>query len=292
MRTKIVILFCTLLALSAQAGDIEKLSISYEYVSNQQGESPDQARRTAIQHAKAKALEEKFGLDVSAVNTILQKSRVEGDKASGSTDVFSLRETSVRGEWIETIREDILEQTFVNGFWRVKVYLVGKARNHDKPKTNIHYAFVNNDHDKINRDQYQDGDDIFLRFSSPAKGSLCVYLVDEEQTAYCLLPYAQTQSGCQEIIANQEYLFFSSDTDNSADEYTLNTQHSAENNTLYIIFTPHKLTKASDKKSGKNWRQEQMPRQLPYKEFIAWLAKNQTSDPEMVVKTEIITIRK
>ena len=35
-----------------------------------------------------------------------------------------------------------------------------------------------------------------------------------------------------------------------------------------------------------------LPRQLPYEDFIRWLARNQSRDPEMVVRKELITIRR
>jgi len=49
-------------------------------------------------------------------------------------------------------------------------------------------------------------------------GSLCVYLVDEDQNAFCLLPYANQQSGAQAIEANKDYVFFYEKFDKNADE--------------------------------------------------------------------------
>ena len=37
---------------------------------------------------------------------------------------------------------------------------------------------------------------------------------------------------------------------------------------------------------------ERMPRQLPYGDFIRWLARNQSRDPEMVVRKAIISIKR
>ena len=178
------------------------------------------------------------------------------------------------------------------GFWHVKVYIAGRARNHSTEKPEIQYTFINNAHDKQNRDQYYDGDDIFLRFSSPVSGALCVYLVDAEQNAYCLLPYQSSTIGYQKIDANQEYLFFSTSTDPNADEYTLNCMQSSEQNALYVIFSPNTFTKAADQQAGKNWRDEQLPRFLSYEDLMKWLARNQTRDENMVVRREVVTIRK
>ena len=284
----IVLSFATMM----YGGDIVRVSATYEYTSNNPNETPEQAERTAIQKAREKALEEKFGLDVSSVSSTYVHSRTDGEETSSVADVFALGGTAVRGEWIETIEEKVLEESYVKGFWVIKVYVSGKARNNTKEKTEIKYALINNAHDKYGRDQYHDGDDIFLRFSSPVNGSLCVYLIDESQNAYCLLPYQTTTTGCQEIQANKEYLLFHAGEDRDADEYTVNCERSMERNAIYIIFTPNKLTKANDSKSGNNWRNEPMPRQLTYKAFLAWLSKNQQKDEDLVVKTEVITIRK
>ena len=290
---RIPLIICALLiCLVSFAGDIKHISITYEYISDNPNETPEQAERTAIQMAQQKALEENFGLDVVGITSTMQRNRQEGQHVSSTSDVFSLRETSVRGEWTETTSQKVLNKIFERGFWHVKVYIAGRARNHSTEKPEIHYAFINNAHDKQNRDQYYDGDDIFLRFTSPISGALCVYLVDAEQNAYCLLPYQYNTVGYQPIEANKDYLFFSEIVDPNADEYTLNTMQSSEQNVLYVIFSPNTFTKAVDQQAGKNWRDEQLPRQLSYEDLMKWLARNQTRDENMVVRREVITIRK
>ena len=292
MKHTSLVICALLICLVSLAGDIKHISITYEYISDNPNETPEQAEQAAIQMAQQKALEEHFGLDVVGITSTMQRNRQEGLQVSSTSDVFSLRETSVRGEWIETISQKVLEKTFEKGFWHVKVYIAGRARNHSTEKPEIQYTFINNAHDKQNRDQYYDGDDIFLRFTSPISGALCVYLVDAEQNAYCLLPYQSSTIGYQKINANQEYLFFSTSTDPNADEYTLNTVQSSEQNALYVIFSPNTFTKAIDQQAGKNWRDEQLPRFLSYEDLMKWLARNQTRDENMVVRREVVTIRK
>jgi hypothetical protein len=289
----ISVIICALLTcLVSLAGGVKHIRFTYEYISNNPNETPEQAEQTAIQMAQQKALEEHFGLDVVGITSIMQRNRLEGQQVSYLEDVFSMNETSVRGEWIETIKQEVLEKTFEKGFWRVRVYIEGRARNHSTEKPEIQYAFINNVHNRQNRDQYYDGDDIFLRFSSPVSGALCVYLVDTEQNAYCLLPYQSNTMGSQSVEANKEYLFFSETTDPLADEYTLNCMRSSEQNALYVIFSPNTFTKAADQQAGKNWRDEQLPRQLRYEDLMKWLARNQTRDENMVVRREVVIIRK
>ena len=72
----------------------------------------------------------------------------------------------------------------------MKVRVVGRARNYSTEKMDIRYTFVRSVEDLESPVTFRDGNDIYLRFSSPVAGSLCVYLVDEDQNAFCLLPYA------------------------------------------------------------------------------------------------------
>lgn len=288
-----IIVAISLTSLFGQDTKIKRISITYEYVSVNPHETPEQAKQAAIEQAKTRALEENFGLDVFGMSSMLAHNRVEGESVTSSEDFVMLNDISVRGEWIETIKQTILEgPSFKDGFWHVKVYIEGRARNHSVEKAAIHYAIVNDVDDTAPRKHFRNGDDLFLRFSSPVAGSLCVYLVDTEGMAYCLLPYQSTQTGCQSIEANRDYILFSAQHDKQADEYTLNTQYGSEHNTLFIVFSPNQFTKAKDNQSGKNWQDEQLPRQLTYEELLKWLARNQTRDEQMIVRREIISIRK
>lgn len=291
MRQFLVILLA-LISLTSLAGDVKLVSANYTYVSDDADESPRQAKTTALQRAKVKALEDNFGLDVSSVSNMIQRNMSSGDSISSSNDLFALRETAVRGEWIETIEEKVISQSYTNGLWQVQVFVKGKARNHSVEKVQIKYA-LNNKYQKSNHiNQFADGDKLFLRFSSPVNGTLCAYLVDENQDVYCLLPYSHTQIGYQEIEANRNYIFFSQITDKQADEYALHTTKAQEQNVIYIVFSPNKFTKAYDSDENIRWWDEQRPRQLSYSDFINWLSRNQLMDEEMIVKTEVITIFK
>jgi len=281
-----------LVSITSFAGDVKHIRITYDYISEDPSESPDQAERNAIVCAKKKALEEHFGLDVVGMTSMFQAERVEKDDIAYSESFLSLNESSVRGEWIETIEEKILEKRFVDGYWHVRVYVEGNVRNQSTDKPQIQYAFINNLHDRENRKVYYDGDDIFLRFSAPVSGALCVYLVDEEQNAYCLLPYRSSTVGYQPVKANTNYIFFDKKENPQADEYTLNTPYGTEQNALYVIFSPNTFVKAADQQAGKNWRDEQLPRELRYEDLMKWLVKNQTRDENMVVRREVISIKK
>lgn len=289
------ILFPILILCATQlfASKPEKVSITYTYESNDKSES----QQTVVQHAYTKAqqrvLEDKFGVDVSSIVVSLDQERERNGYSATSEDFFSLGGTTSRGEWIQTLEEKVVEApSFRDGEWRVVVYVEGLARPKNGEPIHLSYQFVNHTDDRLPRSAFHDGDDLFMRFASPVAGMLCVYLVDANKDVYCLLPYQLGQVGCQPIEANTDYLFFTTTTDRSADEYTLNTQTNEENNVLYIVFSPNKFSKAKDNKGATNWRDEQLPRTLSYPDFLNWLSKNQIKDEEMVVLTEVVTIRK
>lgn len=287
MKKQIAIIVGLLLCGMAYSSDIERVSVTYEYLSNDPNETPAQAEKTALEKARQKALEDKFGLDAtSQTNTFISNSNGQSE-----VNVLALGGTSIRGEWIETTKEQVIEKKFVNGFWVIKVHVEGRARHTSTEKTDIRFAFVRDVRETEPPVTFRDGDDLFLRFYSPVAGYLCVYLVDEEQNAFCLLPYISRQTGSHPIEANKDYIFFSPLYDQEAQEYTLNCRRSSEQNILLVIFSPNEFTKAADKQGGKNYRDEQLPRELSYEALLKWLSRNQSKDPKMLVHRSIITIR-
>ena len=285
----IILLLCA--AMNIVAARTEHVRITYEYLSNDRNESQAQAEQHAFERAKQRALEEKFGVDVSSIVVTMESEQATGNQYSASEDFFSLGGTIARGEWLTTEKEQIVSSTHNGSYWQVTVYLEGTAREKSGSPIDIRYAFVRHAKDRDNCLAYKDGDDLFLHFASPVDGALCVYLVDAEKKTYCLLPYTRSGKGYQPITANHEYLFFSFD-DPVADGITLNTRQKQELNVLYLVFSPNRFTKARDNDGGKNWRDQYMPRELNYDDFLRWLAKNQTSDAEMLVRKEVITISK
>lgn len=291
-KLKYILLIVCLLSINHMAifGNTKRISINHEYVSFDLSETAEQVERNAIQEAKQKALEEAFGLNVvGMVNMVEQELEVNGE-FSNSSSFFSSSKSLVRGEWIETIKQEIISKVFEDGCWRVRVYVEGRARNYSTEKPAIKYAFINNTHDREKRTLYYDGDDVFLRFMSPVSGALCVYLVDRD-SAYCFLPYSHSDKGHQPIEANKDYLFFSKTMDPAATEYGLSTQDRSIQNEFYVVFSPNIFTKAADHHTGTDFRNQLQPRGLSHEDFLHWLSRNQARDENMVVLHEVVTIQ-
>lgn len=270
----------------------KQIEWTYTYLSNDRNESQAQAEQHAIERAKQNALENAFGVDVSSIVVSLDTESQQNGVATTASDFFSLGGTSVRGEWVTTSDEKIISSVHNGEYWEVKAYVAGTIREKSATPIDLKYAIISQPTDRETRPRFFDGEDLLFRFSSPVEGALCVYLVDETKTAYCLLPYMSDGKGYAAIKANNDTLFFSRTNNPKAQEIVFTAEKNIEHNVLYIIFSPNRFTKARDKASGVNWREQSLPRSLEYADFLRWLAKNQTADEQMIVRTELIEIRK
>jgi hypothetical protein len=156
----------------------------------------------------------------------------------------------------------------------------------------------NGKEDKFESEDFNNGDDLYLAFQTPAKGYLAVYLVDAENRAYCLLPYRNQTDGIYPVNANQRYLFFSQEEAPAeeqplVDEYALTCERQMEYNYIYVIFSRNQFTKANDAASNKQIDgYAGAPRELSYEDFQKWLGKCMKHDAEMNMKKIPITIKK
>lgn len=247
------------------------------------------AKSTALERAKIQAIADVFGTAISQYNDTY----VENQNGHSTIDFTSIGWSEVKGEWIETIKEPIYNIRYEGNALVVSVKIKGRAREVTSASINFKSLLLRNGtEDRFESDQFKDGDDLYLSFTSPVSGYLVVYLIDADGQANCLLPYRNQQNGTYRIEANRRYLFFSKkeaskEEYSNVDEYILNSASSSETNQIYIIFSPNKFSKAVDE--DKDWN---LPRQLNIDKFHKWLAKYRQHDIEMTLKRMFITIRK
>lgn len=247
----------------------------------------ERAKQVAIERAKIQALADEFGTVIAQNNSTF----VSNDEKNSNTSLFSLGESEVKGEWLGDTQTPQIEIDYNQGVLTIKVKVFGKAREVVRSSLQINAQVLCNGTDKrFARTDFKDGDALYLLFKAPIDGYVCVYLVDEEQDVYCLLPYMRNKQGFQHITANKEYVFFSEEfaqTGDKIEQYMLNTTKEVEHNVLYVIFSPNEFAKAVDDAGN----QENIPRQLSFSNFQKWLSRCRTHDIEMVVQKEILTIK-
>lgn len=249
----------------------------------------EKAKQIALERVKVQLIADEFGTVVSQNNA----TTVKNSNGKSDIDFVSVGGSEVRGEWIETIGEPDFMPSFDNGQMIIKVHIKGKIREIVSADINFKALVLRNGtEDKYEDDTFKSGDDLFLSFTSPISGYVAVYLVDNDGTAFCLLPYQNQEQGNVKINANKRYVFFSEklspqDLKAYVDEYTMMCSHSQELNQIYVVFSPNTFVKATDGK-----REETLPRELSNEDFQKWLARNRTKDKDMTYKKIAISIRK
>ena len=288
LRRSLCIFLLSIFITNLSAQKTERICGEYTYMAPD-NVSLEQAKQTALDRAKIEALAEKFGTTVSQSNATV----IENKNGASDIRFLSFGGSEVKGEWIETIQEPKYSVSYEQNMLVVKVSVCGRAREIVGAGIDFTAKVLKNGTEaRFESDSFRDGDEIFLLFRSPTDGYLTVYLVDESQTAYCLLPYMYAPSGNARIKNGKEYVFFSEKHADKAEaaivnEYVLTTGKSAEQNFLYVIFSPNEFTKANDQTGG-----EALPRELRYDDFQQWLAKNRTRDKDMKVDTKVLTVTK
>jgi hypothetical protein len=274
-----------------QAQELENICGEYTYHAPE-NVTLEQAKQTALERAKSKALAEKFGTIYRHQKTSVEKDE-NGKNERVTTD---WNESEVKGEWIANTQEPKYMVSMGTDGFTVKVSVCGVARE----IVGMHIDFQaktlrNGTEIRDESEQFRHGDDIYLSFRSPVDGYLAVYLIDDK-TAFCLLPYPKDPTGKTRIKAGKNYLFFSKEhaaTEEKAivKEYIMTCEKSTEQNFLYVIFSPNEFTKANDNDfQGKS--DYKLPRELPLEEFQKWLAKNRQRDKDMKHEIKVVTIQK
>lgn len=292
MRYKSIIVFL-MITLSVFSQKIKTVEGEYMY------HAPDnvtieQAKRTAVERAKIQALATEFGTIVSQSST----TSIANINGESSTNVLTLSDTDVKGQWIEDLGEPRVQVNYEGDMLVVTAKVKGKAREILSAGVDFTSKILRNGkEDKFESDDFKNGDDLYLAFQTPAKGYLAVYLVDAENRAYCLLPY-RNMDDIYQVNANRRYLFFSpeeapADERPLVDEYALTCERQMEYNYIYVIFSRNQFTKANDAASNKQIDgYDGAPRELSYEDFQKWLGKCMKHDAEMNMKKIPITIKK
>lgn len=271
------------------------VTATFKYIV-EEGQSLAQAKEKALQLAQVEAIAKEFGTIINQ-NTTSMATEENGD----TKEYFSsLSSSDVKGEWIETKDEPKYQVEYKDDLLIVTVTVSGLIREIKSAAVDLNVKLMRsrNDGELVASTEFQDGDDLYMQFSSPVEGYVAVYLVDDNG-AFCLLPYQRDELGRVKVKAGELYLFFSQEKAPQAsrpivDQYvmTCSPDKPLEHNKLYVIFSPNMFTKANDNRSRDNEYGMALPRQLDFHSFNKWLSKSRKRDKDMEVIMENIIIRK
>lgn len=272
------------------AQKVKTVSGEYIYYPSET-QSLDEAKRVALHRAQIQILADTYGAVVNMTSATV----VQNSADNSSVDMFSLGESSVKGEWLETVGDpEYYTEITPDGMLAVKVKVTGKIREITHAQVDFTARVLRNGtEDKFEDTDFNAGDDMYMSFSAPADGYIAVYLFDGDDDVYCLLPYQSSNKGIVNTRAGERCLFFSSEHPygvehaEMVDEYTLTCERELEVNRIYVIWSTSSFVKANDVKGD-----ELIPRTLDYASFQKWLSALRIADRNLSVKTFDIHIRK
>lgn len=244
----------------------------------------EEAKQIALQQAILKCLGDEFGTLVSQNNAILMQT------SNGKTDMlnYSIGGTEVKGEWLGHTKDPKYTISYQEANLVVKAEVWGKARELKSIISDISVKVLcNGTDDRHEREIVYEGDRFYVSVNSVSSGYICMYLIDENANAVCLLPYIAEQEGSRYIEKNKKNIFFSYDhaEDKSiVDEYIMSCTRDSEVNTLYLIFSPNQFSKPIEDIDS--------DQALTLQDLDEWLLKTRLQDPEMQVIRKNIIIKK
>ena len=251
------------------------------------------SKQKALQRAQTQILADNFGTVINAGAATVVTAAGEG---SSEVSTFSLGESLVKGEWLETIGEPEFRRFLDgSGMLAIKVTVRGRAREISSSSIDFDARILRNGvEDKFESLDFNEGDDLYLAFEAPLDGYLAVYLYDGGTHAYCLLPYINMSSSAVAVKGGEKYVFFSSGmakqplNPNDVDEFALTCSRPVEVDRIYCVYSPDFFTASADTgTSGTS-----LPREIAYTSFQRWLSQTRMRDVRMKVRTFDITIRK
>lgn len=272
-------LLVCLTAASAWADDVKTVQGSFTYYGNEDV-SRAECKRRALEGARQAALAKEFG-------TIVSQGITSGATVSNSdtNEYYAfMSSTEVKGEWIADEGEPKYDISLDNdGNLVVACTVRGKARAISNEAMDFASEVLKNAATRQAADtQFKQGDHMYLYFRAPADGYLAVYLLDDNQKAWSLLPYSGDPSSIVKIKKNQEYYFFDpehGDGSCDVDVLKMTSRQSMERNEVYVLFSPNAFNKALDEQVDEN-----LPRQLSLDDFSKWVSKIRHHDKKMNLK--------
>lgn len=284
IRFIISILF-TFLSVAAFGQRTEKVQKTIVYCAEGY-QSIEQAKQIAVEQCKIAAIDSLFGANVAGRATNI----VSIGNGKEVNEFVEISNVDVRGRWIKDLDAPKFGKIwYENNLLNITVTVKGKVREivSSPIECKVKVMCDGTDEDNV-RNDFKDGNDLYLSFTSPVDGYLVIYYVDDSLNAFRVLPYYKQNTGAYRIEANREYIFFSEEKAPEEDKpfvegYSLDTNKDMETNQLYVIFSPNKFTKPIDKVI-----EEKRPRQLSWKEFQSWFSKCLNNDEDMIGERPIL----
>lgn len=245
-----------------------------------------EAKVKAIENARIEALKQAFG---TLVSSDIVSETVIGPDGNAHSELREISQETARGEWLGDTAEptlDIRYDSSIHSFI-YDVTVSGKIRKITRSKVELDWKILcEGNSDKNESDDFANGNHIYVSLTSPVSGYVAIYLMGDDGTVNCLLPYRYDTAGnAYEIKGGKRYVFFDRESDSSAQRYVLKTDRPVENNVVYLIFSQKPFTKCAE-----NFGDDNRPNFLSVKSFEKWKSANMQHDDGMTAEKKWVRI--
>ena len=249
--------------------------------------SPAECKRLAAEYARVQALKNAFGAIVS--QDIMQTESMRGE--TETSHFLSLSSSEVKGEWLGDIGEPEYEINLdQDDNLVVKCKVKGRAKALNNRASEFESLVLRNGTDRRNADtNFRDGDRMYLYFSAPVNGYLSVFLADEQDNVFAVLPYSTGDVPEIHTKKGYDYIFFDARRGNdfgNVDELIMTAPDGEEFNKIYVVFSPEPFAPPAVK-----FKYAGAPPVMDREEFTKWLVKVRRNDDRMGVKSMNIMIQ-
>lgn len=251
----------------------------------------EMAEQKTLQLARIKALEKKFGIYVDMLNIL---DIINYDEKS-HIGAVSISESDVKGEWLETIEENVEQMPDFDGLWVFRAHVKGRAREIVSSGIDLTAKILRNGTDESDESNvFLHNNRMYLLFRTPVDGFLAIYIVDDKNKVNCLLPYDEQKNGIYNVSANHDHYFYNGNK-------RLTTMIDSDWGVWYVyfIFSPNPFTKAVDvapkdssSKDPSSSKRTILPRQLENEDFQRWLSRCRREDTKLTYIKKPLIIKK
>ncbi len=285
--SKIFISFLLLIiaSTSANAQKLEKVHGKYSYtIGENERITLFEMKQRCILHAQNEAIKEKFNEIISA-NTNIVDASINGKTIENFIDEVTVNSCA---EWLGDTQPPVFTASYKDGQLTFTAEVWGEAREIVQSKPDFDWKILcGGTTDRYENNLFKNRERIYIKFRAPADGYVAIYLLDStDGMASCLLPYKYNSTGYHKIKAGEQYLFFDSNTDPNAIDYSITTSAQIEMDNIVVIYSPNQFVRCNDKTSD-----SKHPNSVSTKDFEKWLRKLRNSDKKLVVdRSRWITI--
>ena len=242
-----------------------------------------EAKHKSIVLARAEAIKAEFG---ELVTSDVIDSNSETDGNQNNSFYWENTIAMAKGEWLGDTRPPVVQIEYKEGRLEFTAEVWGHAREIAQATTDIKWEVMRHNGVKLEKTtHFGSGDRMYINFQTPADGYLALYLIQDDQSTSCLLPYTGDNDGRYSVMAGKSYRFFDRQADSAAKHIVMKTNKKQEHNMIVLIYSPNPFTKCVDN-TGSRYQLNS----LNTREFQTWLLNCLRADRDMVVKKTWVEI--